>query len=312
MVLPKIVLSPSTFGLGQWISLPRRNGLMDEINLAYFFLLGQLLGQLKQANLALVNRSALDHGEWIAFVNVDNLLKPDEFAGILPDTARIAKEVRKLIEPTARNPTKENGIGYSARVAALSQQIAKFENVLESECRRLFTYHVPDVGAYSTASLIEKSESHLSKQAQGILTKEELKDFKQAGECLAFGLYTACGFHAMRALEAEARRYHMVVIGASSQVDWTLDRLINGNRGQQQFGLRDQWKKEGRRDDSPLVLVMSLLSTITHIYRNPIMHQEMTLDPEQAKQVFNVSSIAINAMVSDRIQRGPNGRKVQP
>ena len=163
---------------------------------------------------------------------------------------------------------------------------------------------ITHIAAYSTSSLIHQAELHLSEQAQRVLSGDEIKDFRQAGECLAFGLYTASGFHAMRALEAEARRFHMIATGSSTQVDWTLDPIINGNSGRKQFGLRDQWKKEGARDDSPLVLIMTLLSTITHIYRNPIMHPEMTLDPEQAKQVFNVSSIAINAMVSEGIKRG--------
>jgi hypothetical protein len=278
---------------------------MNKINVAFFFMLGQMIGQLQESCVAAISRP-LDYAEWIPFANAKNFFDPGEIAKVLPRSAVVAKEILKRVTPIASHPEKQKGVVPDSNLTALSQYLRKFENVLESECREIFTYHVPDVGAYSTTSLIEKAESHLSEQAQQTITEDEIKDYKQAGECLAFGLHTAVGFHAMRSLEAEARRYHMIVTGSPTEVDWTLDPLINGNSGRGQFGLRDQWKKEGARDDSPLVLVMSLLTTITHIYRNPIMHPEMTLDPEQAKQIFNISSIAINAMVSDRVERGRN------
>jgi hypothetical protein len=224
----------------------------------------------------------------------------------------MAEDILALVAPIATNEKRgDQSVVYSTQITQLFQLLRKFGAVLESECSDIFTYHVPNVGAYSTESLIEKAESHLSTEAQNTLTKEDIADFRHAGECLAFGLHTACGFHAMRALEDEARRYHKIVTGAPVEVDWTLDTLVNGNSGRGQFGLRDQWKKEGARDDSPLVLVMSLLSTLTHIYRNPIMHPEMVLDPEQAKQVFNVSSVTINAMVADRIKRGASVGKAK-
>jgi hypothetical protein len=107
----------------------------------------------------------------------------------------------------------------------------------------------------------------------------------------------------MRALEAEARRYHMVVTSIPKEVDWTLDPLVNGNSGGKQFGLRVQWKKEGAKDDSPLMLIITLLSFINQIYRNPIMHPEMTLNLTKAKLVFDSAALAISAMVEDREHR---------
>ena len=108
----------------------------------------------------------------------------------------------------------------------------------------------------------------------------------------------------MRALESEARRYHMVVTGRTGEVDWTLNTVINGNSGKGQVGLRDQWKKEGAKDDSPLLLIIALLTSINQIYRNPIMHPEMVLNLDTAKQVFDTAALAISAMVADCVRRG--------
>jgi hypothetical protein len=69
--------------------------------------------------------------------------------------------------------------------------------------------------------------------------------------------------------DLESRADSMVVTSIPKEVDWTLDPLVNGNSGGKQFGLRDQWKKEGAKDDSPLMLIITLLSSINQIYRNP-------------------------------------------
>jgi hypothetical protein len=169
--------------------------------------------------------------------------------------------------------------------------------------QEIYAFLVVGKGAYSASALISDATSHLSSLAQKELTKEEKQDFILAGACYACAFPTASGFHAMRAIEAEARRYHKQVTNCASVVDWTLDRLINGNSGQKQVGLRDHWKTEGARDDSPLHLIMALLTSINQIYRNPIMHPEMILDDAKAKQVFDTAALVISTMVEDRVKR---------
>ena len=46
-------------------------------------------------------------------------------------------------------------------------------------------------------------------------------DWKQAGRCLAFEVATACGIHAMRAVEATLRDWHKLVrTGVAYATDW--------------------------------------------------------------------------------------------
>ena len=79
----------------------------------------------------------------------------------------------------------------------------------------------------------------------------------------------------MRAVEAQARLYHMVVTHMPEQLeDVPLGPLINGAKGDFD-GLRDVWTREGAKNDSPLGLIISLLSSLNKIYRCPIMHPDM-------------------------------------
>ncbi len=187
--------------------------------------------------------------------------------------------------------------------ALIYNKLTSFHNAIRSGAREVYVFYVHERGAYSVKALLEGASSHLSGLAQTTIPESERRDFDLAGACYACDLPTASGFHSMRAVEAEARRYHRVVTGIPQEVDWTLDPLINGNSGRGQVGLRDQWKKEGSRVDSSLSLIMTLLSSVAQIYRNPIMHPEMILNLEQAKQVFDTAALAISSMVEDRVKR---------
>jgi hypothetical protein len=222
---------------------------------------------------------------------------------VIPGIRRLAGELVKLLSPLL-----ETHQGKPARIDATTQArinvpIGAFHNVLRSGAQDLYVFHVFGVRAYSVTALLENAASHLSELAYQSVSESEKHDFNLAGVCLALDVPTASGFHAMRSLEAEARRYHKVVTGMPAEVDWTLEPLINGNSGRQQFGLRDQWKKEGQRDDSPLLLIITLLKSIAQIYRNPIMHPEMVLTQHEAKHVFDTAGLVISAMVEDRTKR---------
>jgi len=107
----------------------------------------------------------------------------------------------------------------------------------------------------------------------------------------------------MRAVEAEASIYHREVTGVDLD-DVPLGTLIYGDKkNYPDSGLRTQYAKEGSLQDSPLGLVVSLLSQLNLIYRIPIMHPKMQLGANKAKFVFDTAAIAISAMVEDAIAR---------
>jgi hypothetical protein len=276
---------------------------MQRLDLDYWYTLGRAMAMLDVSFG--IKPCDIDERGWSRVNTALGWLRPlsaGEFV-LIPATQRLATELVEVLTPLL-----EKSKGHPARVDATTQAkiyttLTAFNNIIRSGAQELYVFHVIGTGAYSVSALLENAASHLSPSAQKAIAQSETRDFCLAGACYVCDLPTASGFHAMRALEAEARRYHMAVTGLTKEVDWTLNPLINGNSGKKQIGLRDQWKKEGARDDSPLMLIISLLTSITQIYRNPIMHPEMTLNPEQAKLVFDTAALVISAMVEDRINR---------
>lgn len=229
---------------------------------------------------------------------------------IIPGSEKAASELADALHQLLRAHEADRPSDFDriARLDARTQAqinglIGAFNGVIRSNSQQIYVMYVHEKGAYSASALIEGARIHLSDDAQNNISNSEKTDFDLAGKCYVHDLATATGFHAMRALEAEARRYHKEVTQQSVEVDWTLNPLINGNCGRGQVGLRDAWKSEGAREDSPLLLIITLLTSISQIYRNPIMHPEMVLDESSSKQVFDTTALAISAMVADRLKR---------
>src|ERR1700680_2687301 len=110
--------------LGRWFSRPCRGGLMDEFNLAYFYMLGEIIGQLQQTTLAMIERP-LNRLGWTAFVNAHNHIHPQDIKGMLPQCADLATDILALVAPVATNPREEDGVVYDGSITTLSQLLRK-------------------------------------------------------------------------------------------------------------------------------------------------------------------------------------------
>jgi hypothetical protein len=275
---------------------------MDRLNIQYYYVVGFTLGRL---------HGITGSGDWLNRFTWSASLEPaiqwmKNFAADdttpLPKTKKAAavllgtlENFSELLGQKREATVDESGVIFNA--------ITAFYHVFEQEVEDAHCLVVRPVGAYAVSALMENACSHLSQSAQKVVSPGVRADFNRAGECLALDLYTACGFHAMRAVEAEARMYHMDVTGVSL-TDVPLGTLIYGDqKNYPNSGLRTQHAKEGNSHDSPLGLVVSLLSQINAIYRRPIMHPDMALEEQTAKFVFDTSAIAISAMVTDALTR---------
>jgi hypothetical protein len=174
----------------------------------------------------------------------------DRFASgewaIIPRSAEAASKLTDALHAllTAHEQDPNAATGKVARLdkqtqAQLNALIGAFNGVIRSNSEQVYILYVHEKSAYSARALVECARLHLSDDAQKNTSDSEKVDFDLAGRCYALDLHTATGFHAMRALEAEARRYHKVVTAQPLEVDWTLNPLINGNSGRDQVGLRD-------------------------------------------------------------------------
>jgi hypothetical protein len=210
---------------------------------------------------------------------------------------KITAEIDKIFSSSK----KEGEQWADYKFVELREVVKRFQTLLFSETENSPVFSVTPKGIYDTLALVDHAERELEES----VSENAKKDFAQAGRCLAFELFTATGFHAMRALEGVARRYHKVVTCAPRLSTEPLGPLIKE--------LRAQLKVENPHDDeqasnSPLGLIIALLARITKIYRNPIMHPEMVLDEQSAKRIFKLASNVIADIEEDIVTRSNLGR----
>ena len=146
-----------------------------------------------------------------------------------------------------------------------------------------------DIGIFATNQLIENADAHLPKSVQSVLDARVKDDFKAAGRCLAFDLFTASGFHSVRAVEAVARAYYKRLTNEDPDVGsggTPLGPIINSFRKE-----RDVRKLP---KDSPLDLIIGNLALMNNIYRKPLGHPQMVLAThDEAKKVFDLATVLI-------------------
>lgn len=281
---------------------------MDTLHVQFFYGVGFHLGRL-QAVAA--SNEKLNNWRWSSFVGLAQEWAQScaEMERILPKTKKAAasvlveslKEFSKLLGQD-RQPTDDE-------LKLIYDPIGKFYQVFEQEAEDANVFIAIPIGAYSTSVLLTNASSHLSEPAQKVVDDGVKEDLDEAGRCLAFDLWTACGFHALRAVEATARFYHREVTGVAL-TDVPIGTLIYGDqKNHPGSGLVVQHAKEGNSHESQLGLAISLLSQINAIYRRPIMHPKMSLGAIEAKFVFDTAAIAISAMVTDALTRYQANKK---
>jgi len=176
-------------------------------------------------------------------------------------------------------------IDYWSEAYGIISALKEFETVFAAELPTFATYMVSKKGIYSTQDLTEQAELAIDERARSVLSQDSLRDFREAGRCLAFELSTGAGFHTMRAVESVLRFY------------WSLVKKQAGGGKPPEMA---QCIKELRADGEDPKL-MDILDHIRDLHRNTIMHPEAFLEMTDALRLFDISKSAISAM-GDRIK----------
>jgi hypothetical protein len=186
-------------------------------------------------------------------------------------------------EATAKlpaQPSDEEPIGW--RVFSIRTAAQKFETILSAELSNSDTYWISPKGTHKTSVLLQSA--HLELPASILQDiPEAAADFDEAGKCLLFDNSTAVGFHLIRATEAVIRKYYEAVAGkppAKKFRNWgAYIKALNKCGADQK--------------------VTEYLDHIRKHYRNPILHPEVNLTPEDAQVLFGVCISAIVMMIAE-------------
>ena len=273
---------------------------MDKINLQKFYDLGAALKPLVQLNPEKVPGSdpvprlivAL-----LAQVAVKNLLS--EYSEL--HYCRAAGE--KLQDYVERwyaswreeHAGKQENVHYDITIGAVINQAGKFEHLLLEELQAESVFRVTQTGIYNTLALMERAELDYPQSARAKLRPEVVTEIRECGRCLAFGVATAAGFHALRALELVMLDYWIEVCAPSPKP------VRIDNWGQCISQLRD--KSDPALPKPPFLDIakaVALLQQLKDDDRNLVMHSEKVLDADDALTLFKLCQTATIAM-ADRL-----------
>lgn len=168
----------------------------------------------------------------------------------------------------------------------MKSTLEEFEHVLSAELYALSTYSISRKGIYSTSHLIESAAQAFPDKVLNGLSDSAKLDFCSAGRCLAFDQTGAVGFHVFRALEAVLNEYYQRFVGP-------VPKLKLRNWG----ALIRKLKDSSNQSLHPSNKTIDIIEHVKDMYRNPLVHPETHLSPEEALALFDIGKSAIIAMV---------------
>jgi len=171
----------------------------------------------------------------------------------------------------------------------VTESLSQFEMIFAEEMRERATYRVPDRGIYNTAKLVDAADTTFPQEIAGLVPEKTKLEWRAAGRCMAFGMFTACGFHVARAVEGALESYFLTYNGKPDpkKRQWgeylaALDRIA-----------------ESGVAPSPDPKTMGELKQMKDDWRNPLMHPRVVLGEADARSVFNNGETLIMLMVQE-------------
>lgn len=177
---------------------------------------------------------------------------------------------------------------------SIMAKVEQFRTVLIADLRIAASFTVTRSGIFDVSQLVNCARNVLPAAAFVAVSEDVLKEIDDAGRCLAFNLPTACGFHAMRAVERVIKRYLGDFFSGEEIAKMS-------NWGQYLAALEQRLQSEN--EPKPTKESIALLRQIKEIYRNPVIHPERTLSPEEAATLFHSTVAAINRVTTEVAER---------
>jgi hypothetical protein len=182
-------------------------------------------------------------------------------------------------------------------VGAIVAKVQQFQTVLIADLRISTSFTITESGIFDVNQLVNCARNVLSANAAKTVGEEVLREIDDAGKCLAFNLPTACGFHAMRAVERVIKRYLALFLSN--------EELRKLNNWGHYLGALER-RAEGEAEPKPSTEAIALLRQIKEIYRNPVIHPDRTLSAEEAATLFHSTVAAISRVALELAESEPS------
>ncbi len=183
---------------------------MNSVSLSYFYELGFALNSMTHLRddvpgdlrAGITFRASEAVGSFIASDGVIHML-PKSYS----KASQLAPELWLWSQGIYEGRTIANYVDLRRAVESLSV-------TLVDELDATFNYTVTDKGNLSIAKLVEGASKGYSAEILALLDNSVIGEIDEAGRCLAFTVYTACGFHILRSIEMCIKAYIHAFTGA--------------------------------------------------------------------------------------------------
>lgn len=219
-----------------------------------------------------------------AQVGIELFLRQDILTTFIPRSYEKAQAFLATLNHFSEVVVTEDPRG--GNVDVLQTTLEGFSITLQDELDRLPTFTVTAKGNLDIRALVKGAANGWPQAITELLNTFIIDDVNHAGECLAYDLPTACGFHILRAVETCAKAYVHAATGK-------LPPVKNRNWGE----YIEQLKLAGAHTD-----VTDLLR-ILKAKRNPLMHPYENLDVDDAISLMCLCQSGIDAIAVDLQRR---------
>lgn len=255
----------------------------EMIKLTNLYGLCQLGSELQELSSSLDGKKTYDEIE-MPCIRVIGSLNTIMAGEVLPLVAvqesanKLMETIKKMIFNVKGNWAKPFNPLYASLI---NKDIVAFQFALSEELRQLPTYIATGKGNLSIARLVDGASKGYSAKTRDIVDDFIRFEIDEAGRCLAFGLFTACGFHILRSVEIAIKGYFYAIKGY-------LPKLTKRNWGEYITQLDGVASTE-------LIDCLKILKT----KRNPLMHPQDKLEKEDAIGLFNMCESTMDQLTKD-------------
>lgn len=265
---------------------------VEQINTLGIYLLGKWMDStfLHARRPMKENIGGWQAGRAILAIFIEGDVKP-KLNESAPAARRLLNEFDRALTDFAAD---EGFVLPDDRVQQFNAAWGQFESAVQLDLSRQPIYYVTQKGIYATYDLVNGAQFAFAEQVFNAISEEARIDMNQAGRCLAFGIWSGCGFHALRATEKVLREYYEAVTKRPAG-KMTMAPLIDKLR-------------EAGGDAKTL----AVLDQLRDLHRNPMNHPEVFLDDAEAMELFNICLAAISACARQTLKaRSTAGTKSQ-
>jgi hypothetical protein len=164
----------------------------------------------------------------------------------------------------------------SSSLDQIRRALDRLEVLLNAELSRAATFVAPQRGIYDTEFLVNAAEKSIPSALAPLMPDKAFAELHGAGRCLAFGLYTAAGFHMCRAIESVLEEYYFEFSGSRKALRSWHDYY------------RELEELRKTADPAPEVSTLAYINQLRQSTRNPIMHPRVVLDETDAMTIFDL------------------------